>query len=251
MSPLPGVRQSWAIARQPMTVAAIQLETQFCDTDANLRTAGEWVRKAQKLGAKWIMLPECFTSGLAWDPRMRDAWEPFDGKPMQMLKELAQEGDTVVAGSFLAKSGRHIRNTLVLAMPNRRTFTHDKDIPSIGESCYFVGGEDDVFLDEMVKRGHEPEHREPIPTRDGNNKQGVFHIDGMTVGGVLCWELIRSRAVTRFAEGEVDMVIGGSVRWRQFDGHFECLGFVREVTSSGGSEYRCLFSSVPVWYHHR
>ncbi len=43
----------------------------------------------------------------------------------------------------------------------------------------------------------------------------------------------------------------GAVRWRQFHGHFECLGFVSEATSSGGSEYRCLFSSIPVWYHHR
>ena len=41
------------------------------------------------------------------------------------------------------------------------------------------------------------------------------------------------------------------LRWRQFDGHFECLGFAGEATSSVGSEYRCLFSSVPVWYHHR
>ncbi|MFH1921736.1 MAG: hypothetical protein ABIP48_17875, partial [Planctomycetota bacterium] len=42
-----------------------------------------------------------------------------------------------------------------------------------------------------------------------------------------------------------------SVRWRQFDGHFECLGFLDEARYTVGSEYRCLFSSVPVWYHHR
>ena len=81
-----------------ITVAAIQMETAFCDTDANLRTAEEWIREAQKLGAEWIILPEFFTSGLAWDPRMCDAWEPLDGKPMQMLKRLASEGGTVVEG---------------------------------------------------------------------------------------------------------------------------------------------------------
>ncbi len=132
---------------QPITVAAIQMETTFCDTDANLRTAAELVRKAQKLGVKWIILPEFFTSGLAWDLRMCDAWEPLDGKLMQMLKQLAHEGDTVVAGSYLAHDGMHIRNTLVIAMPDGRTVTHDKDIPSIGESCYFAGGEDTLFLE--------------------------------------------------------------------------------------------------------
>ena len=193
-----------------ITVAAIQMETEFCDTDANLRSAAEWVRKAQKLGAKWIILPEFFTSGLAWDPRMCDAWEPLDGKPMQMLKLLAHEGDSVVGGSYLAYDGTHIRNTLVLAMPDGRVFTHDKDIPSIGESCYFAGGEDAVFLDEMSKHGHTPKQPDPISTRDGNNVQGVFAIDGMTVGGLLCWELIRSRTVSRFAAGNVDMIVGGS-----------------------------------------
>ena len=57
------------------------------------------------MGAQWIVLPEFFTSGLAWDPRMRDAWQPLDGKPMQMLKELAKEGGAVVSG-FVSDAGR-------------------------------------------------------------------------------------------------------------------------------------------------
>jgi len=50
---------------------------------------------------------------------------------------------------------------------------------------------------------------------------------------------------------ESRLAIEGFLRWRQFDGHSECLGFAGEATSSVGSKYRCLFSSVPVWYHHR
>ena len=233
---------------QSITVAAIQMEAEFCDTDANLRKAAEWVRKAQKLGAKWIMLPEFFTSGLAWDPRMCDAWEPLDGKPTQMLKQLAREGDTVVGGSFLAKSGRHIRNTLVLAMPDGRTFTHDKDIPSIGESCYFVGGEDGMFLDEMTKRGHVPKHRAPIPTRDGNNIQGVFDIDGMTVGGMLCWELIRSRTVKRFAVGEVEMVIGAS-GWPDWSPEVDPPpGLTKKQLEEASRIYHQLIVDMPLYF---
>jgi len=190
-------------------VAAVQMEAKFCDVDANIETAARWVKEAVQMGAKWIVLPEFFTSGLAWDPRMRDAWQPLDGKPMQMLKAMAKDGNVAVGGSYLAKSGMHIRNTFVLAMPDGNVFTHDKDIPSIGESCYFIGGEDEAFLKEMKKRGHEPKDS-PVPPREGNNAQGVFDIDGMSVGAVLCWELIRTRTVDRLAAGNVDIVIGGS-----------------------------------------
>jgi len=37
-----------------------------------------------------------------------------------------------------------------------------------------------------------------------------------------------------------------SVRWRQFHGQSECLRLLGKVTFPGGSEYRCLFSVVPI-----
>jgi hypothetical protein len=37
-----------------------------------------------------------------------------------------------------------------------------------------------------------------------------------------------------------------NVRWLQFDGQLKCLRLVGKVTFSGGSKYRCLFSSVPI-----
>jgi hypothetical protein len=38
----------------------------------------------------------------------------------------------------------------------------------------------------------------------------------------------------------------GIMRWLQFDGQLKCLRLWGKVTSPGGSEYRCLFSVVPV-----
>ncbi|MFN2310105.1 MAG: carbon-nitrogen hydrolase family protein [Gammaproteobacteria bacterium] len=165
-------------------VAAIQMVPKLGDAQANVNQAEALVRKALGLGARWIVLPEMFTSGAAFHPDMLNAIQPFEGTPLQLLKDLSREGNAVIGGSFLAKRGQQVFNTFVLVFPDGSVVTHDKDSPTYWENCYYRGGTDD----------------------------GVMSTPIGPVGSVLCWEFIRSRTARRLAN-KVKMVVGGSCWW--------------------------------------
>jgi predicted amidohydrolase len=192
-------------------VAAVQMHAQLGDVTANLENAERWVRMAIQEGAHWIVLPEFFTTGIALHPtRLLEAYEPLDGRPMQLLKRLAKDGNACVGGSFLARSGADVFNTFVLALPNGDVFTHDKDFPTTSiESSVYAGGEDDEYVNEL-KRRSAVEHPAPIAGRAANIKSGVFIVPGrLTVGTALCWEQVRYRTARRMT-GRVDLVLAAS-----------------------------------------
>jgi predicted amidohydrolase len=107
-----------AAQNRRVRVAAIQLHPKLADVSANLAQAEQMIREAIRQRAEWIVLPEFYTSGLAFDPvNLPNAVRPLDGAPTQMLKRLALEGRAAIGGAFLARSGRDVFNTFVLALP--------------------------------------------------------------------------------------------------------------------------------------
>ncbi len=154
------------------------------NTKKNLSQASFLVRQAIDLGAQLIVLPEFFTSAVAFNTCMLDCIQPLDGPAMRLLQELAREGQAMVGGSYLAQRGEHVYNTLVVSTPDGRTLMHDKDQPTMWENCYYTGGSDPGLLTTPLGR----------------------------MGAALCWEFIRSRTARRLLD-QVDMVIGGSCWW--------------------------------------
>jgi len=167
-----------------LRVAAIQMSPKLGDVTSNLNQAERLVREALQKDARWIVLPEMFTSAVAFHPDMLKAIEPIDGAPLQLLKRLAREGNAVIGGSFLAKHGQQVFNTFVLVFPDGSFVQHDKDLPTYWENCYYKKGKDD----------------------------GVLATPIGPVGSVLCWEFIRSETARRLAN-KVKMVVGGSCWW--------------------------------------
>lgn len=55
-----------------LRVAAVQMQPVLGDVDANLRSADMLIRRAFEQGAQWVILPEFFTSGVAFHPKMLD-----------------------------------------------------------------------------------------------------------------------------------------------------------------------------------
>ncbi len=167
-----------------LRVAAIQMVPTVGDAEANMRQAESLVARAVQLGAKWIALPELFTSAAAYHPDMLAAIHPVDGPPFALLGRLAAENQVVVGGSFLASRDGDVYNTFVLAFPDGSAVRHDKDLPTYWENCYYVGGQDDGVLDTPIG----------------------------PVGAALCWEFIRTQTARRLY-GKVKMVLGGSAWW--------------------------------------
>lgn len=162
--------------------------------------------------AKWVVLPDFFSSGLAMHERVFTAHRPRNGEPTKMLKELAQEGSTYVGGSFLAQNETDIHNTFILACPDGTTFEHDKDFPStICESSVYAAGEDASFVRLLESKGVKTKCQEILP-RQGTNVPGIFNTDKLSVGAALCWELVRYRTARRLA-GHIELLLGASGWW--------------------------------------
>lgn len=172
-----------------MRVAAIQQEALIADVEANLAACERLAGAAADAGAELIALPEFFTTGMAFDPRLVEAALPPDGAATELLCELARRHRAFVGGSFLCRDpDGEIRNAYLLATPDGEIAgRHDKDLPTMWESCFYVGG--------------------------GTGDEGAIEAaDGLTVGVALCWELMRSQTARRL-RGRVDLIIGGSAWW--------------------------------------
>jgi predicted amidohydrolase len=167
-----------------LRVAAIQMRARLADVEWNLQSAERLVQEAFRKGAEWVILPEFFPSAVGFHRKMLDVAEPFEGRPMEMVKRFASENQGVVGGSFIAARGLESYNTFVLAFPDGSTHLHDKDQPTMWENCYYLGGNDDGILDTPACR----------------------------TGAALCWEFVRTRTVRRMV-GRVDLVVGGSCWW--------------------------------------
>jgi predicted amidohydrolase len=166
-------------------IAAIQLEPVLADVEANLAECGRLADQAAAAGADWIVLPEFFTTGVGFVPELAEAALAPEGAATGLLVDVARRHGVVVGGSFLCRDpDGEARNAFFLATPAGIAGRHDKDLPTMWENCFYVGGSDD----------------------------GLLTAAGLDVGAALCWELMRSRTARRL-RGKVDLVVGGSCWW--------------------------------------
>lgn len=165
-------------------VAAIQMCAELGNVAENLRKAERLLEEAFRQGAKWAILPEFFTSGVGFHPLILKAALPLEGPALALMKRMAQKYSAVVGGSFICRRENDSFNTFALVFPDGAYVTHDKDIPTMWENCYYRGGHDAGILD--------------TPTGK--------------VGAALCWEYVRAQTARRLV-GKVEMVVGGTCWW--------------------------------------
>jgi predicted amidohydrolase len=170
--------------------AAIQLEARVGDVDANLEAAERLADRAGAEGAECIVLPEFFTTGIGFVPELADAALAPDGEATELLRSLARRHGALVGGSFLCRDADgEVRNAFFLATPDGEIAgRHDKDLPTMWENAFYVGGSDD----------------------------GVIEADGISVGAAVCWELMRTQTVRRLS-GRIDLALTGSGWWSMSD----------------------------------
>jgi len=177
---------STIVNERSLRIAAVQLEPALGDVAENLCRCRRLGDEAGDAGADWIILPEFFTTGMGFLDAIADAALPPDGAGTQLLRELASRHQAIVGGSFICRDeDGHNRNAWFLIAPDGHVVgRHDKDIPTMWENCFYVGGSDD----------------------------GVIDADGIVVGAAVCWEFMRTQTVRRL-RGRVDLVVGGSAWW--------------------------------------
>ena len=170
-----------------MLVAAVQLEAVIADVEANLAACERLAAAAGAQGAEAIALPEFFSTGIGFVPQLADAALAPDGAATEMLQRIATRHSALVGGSFLCRDpDGEVRNAYLLVRPDGTIAgRHDKDLPTMWENAFYVGGSDD----------------------------GVIEVgSNLTVGAAVCWELMRTQTVRRL-RGRIDLAMTGSGWW--------------------------------------
>ncbi|OBK26548.1 nitrilase [Mycobacterium asiaticum] len=168
-----------------MRCAAIQVEAVPADVDANLAATERLIEEAVSAGAQTIALPEFFTTGVGFWPELADAALPPDGKATELLLNLARRHEVMIGGSLLIRDADgNVRNAYLLVTPDGVAGRHDKDLPTMWENAFYIGGHDD----------------------------GIIEVGTMTVGAAVCWELMRTQTVRRL-RGRIDLAMTGSGWW--------------------------------------
>jgi predicted amidohydrolase len=168
-------------------VAAVQMQAVLGNVDANLERASAGIADGVRQGARWIVLPEFFTSGVGFLPEVAAAAQTVDGSGVRAMLGWAREHDVQVTGSLLLRDpDGEVRNAHLVVDARGIRARHDKDMPTMWENALYIGGE---------------------PGDDG-----VVNVGGVEVGLAMCWELTRRRTVLRMA-GRVDIVLAGSGWW--------------------------------------
>ena len=191
-----------------MTVAAIQMCAKFAEAPANLRKAEMLLEEAFQKGAHLVILPEFFTSAAGFHSNLLSVALPLEGPAYEVMKRAARKYHGYVGGSFICRRGADNYNTFLLIHPDGSYLRHDKDMPTMWENCYYIGGSDDGFME----------------TPAGN------------FGAALCWEFVRTQTARRL-RGRVDMVIGGTCWWD--------LPRVNMLPSSVSAENRRILHETP------
>jgi predicted amidohydrolase len=173
------------MTKKTVKAAAVQMDSKLGDVTTNLQKADILVEDAFKEGSDLVILPEFFTSAAGFHPSMLDAALPLKGKAFELLMSKAKKYNSMVGGSYIAiKENGDRYNTFVLAMPDGSYQSHDKDLPTMWENCYYVPGNDDGVLDTPIG----------------------------PVGVAMCWEFVRSQTARRLL-GNIDLLVGGSCWW--------------------------------------
>lgn len=165
-------------------VAALQMEAKVADLPYNLTQAERLIDEAGEKGAKFIALPEFFTTQIVYDERLFACSLPPENMALDLLTQKAAKYQARIGGSYLEMRDGDVFNTYVLVEPNGKVHRHDKDLPTMVENTFYVGGSDDGLCE----------------TQDGN------------IGIAMCWEMIRTQTARRL-RGKVDLLMTGSHWW--------------------------------------
>jgi len=168
----------------PTRVAAVQMEARVADVPFNINHAAGLIDEAIAAGAKVIAIPEFFTTRIVYDERLFACSLPPENPALDMLVSKATANRVMIGGSYLEMRDGDVYNTYVLVEPDGTVHRHDKDLPTMVENAFYVGGSDDGLHETSIGR----------------------------VGTAVCWEMVRNQTARRLV-GRVDVLMTGSHWW--------------------------------------
>ncbi len=165
-------------------VAAVQMEGRVADLRFNLDQVSRLLDAAIESGATVIAIPEFFTTPIIYDPRLFACALPPENPAIELLRSKSRRHGVYIGGSYLEMRDGDVYNTYVFVEPDGTVHRHDKDIPTMVEGAFYIGGTD----------------------------PGRMETSLCSVGAAVCWEMVRTQTVQRL-RGQVDLLMTGSHWW--------------------------------------
>lgn len=146
-----------------MKVAAIQYDIVWNNREANFSQLTPLLHQAKDLGARFVVLPEMFSTGFIVDTE--SIGEPLNGPSARYLSTMSRQLDIWIAGSCAEYDTDDPRpfNSLVVSSPSGELYRYHKIHP------FTYGGEDRLY-------------------RAGDSFLSVT-IDGLRVSFFICYDL--------------------------------------------------------------
>lgn len=166
-----------------MKIAAIQMDAIFADVQANIEKVNLLIEQAVAGGAQIVVLPEFFTSAIAFSEKMTNVVLQNSGVT-DILVKISKQYNIIIGGSMLLFDGHNAYNVFRLIFPNGQVYSHKKDLPTQFENCYYTKGD----------------------------TANILHTPIGNIGVALCWEMLRYDTIRRLS-GKVDVVFAGSCWW--------------------------------------
>lgn len=120
--------------------AAVQMDATPAPTEDRLHRAEQLVSQAAQQGAKLVALPELFNIGYEYSDDLYLRAERMDGITVTWMKRIASQQGVHLAGTLLIVDADHVYNRAVLAAPDGRMWTYDKNYPWAFERAYYRDG---------------------------------------------------------------------------------------------------------------
>ena len=175
---------SGSVRAGSIRAAAVQLEGVPGRVDLTLERLEAMIVEAAERGARLIAVPEFCTSPVPMRTEVHGAVLPRENVAVDMFRRLAARYGATIGGSMLIADDDEVYNRYHLVEPDGRVHTHDKDLPTMWENCFYTGGSTD----------------------------GAFDTALGGVGVASCWELIRNQTVRRL-QGRVGVAVTGTHWW--------------------------------------
>lgn len=129
-----------------LVVAAIQMACEPLAVERNVEHADRLLRQAHDAGAQLAVLPELFNTGYGLQPDYTPLAETADGPTIRHLRARSREWNMLIAGGFVERDGRHLHDSLALALPSGQVDIYRKQNLVFWERFRFFPGRAPVVV---------------------------------------------------------------------------------------------------------
>lgn len=119
-----------------MKISVIQPDTAWENKSLNFQILNGLISPLFKK-TDIVILPEMFNTGFSMNPEVLS--EPPDGETFLWMKNISEQGDFGVCGSYIVKENMNFFNRWVFITPDNDIFHYDK------RHLFSMGGEDKLF----------------------------------------------------------------------------------------------------------